>query len=170
MATFGYTSIGASSGNRNDGSVLLCNMDAFPSGGGDITSVSFYSQYCSDSSNEVITCLYDDSSAPNNLLAESSVFFDSGATSAKWVTGSLTYTASSGEVIYVGRQQEIASTRYWYDTSMSGYTIYEEVPAFGSIADPWGGYSLLSNTRMSAYVTYTAGGGGTILPMMMHYL
>jgi len=158
MANHGYDVIAVGAGNRTAGELVVSKLDPFPAGGGAVTSLSLYTAYCVDAANEIIVCVYDDlAGAPNNLIAQSVAYFDAAATSGKWVTVPISFTAVAGTVYHIGRQQEDACA-YWYDSGQTGYVISLETPAFGVLSDPWAGVPLLNNYRMSAYLTYTGVG------------
>lgn len=157
---FGYTSIGGTASNASNGVSRICELDAFPAGGGSITSITLYTNTADNSTRELIATLYNDSSGvPNNLVARSAAFFDATATPG-WAIAPLIspYAAVASELLHVGRMQE-AGVSYYYHDAVSGYNMPAQTSAWPAPPDPWGG-SGGAGRRMSAYVTYSTAVAG----------
>jgi len=131
-----------------------------PSGGGTLTSVSFYGSGDGSSHNTAYGCIWDSS---GNLLAHGSGVSTTGGSQSAggqtWHTDTLTtpLAVTGGTQIYIGWQRSTGSTFDWSwanDSASVAYHTSSNTPTnFGSGVT-------VQNGSIGAYATYTAGGTG----------
>lgn len=132
-----------------------------PTGGGTITSVTFYGSGDGSSHNIGYGCIWDSS---GNLLAQGSgVSTTGGGQSAggqTWHTDTLTtpLVVTAGTQIYIGWQR---STSTLFDWSWAGDSATVAYHTSGNSPANFGSSASVQNGSIGAYATYTAGSSGS---------
>jgi hypothetical protein len=157
--TLGYTTIGASTINTL--SAPCYNLGPMPENG-TLDSVVMYISSFNTTAREGTMAVYRDSSGvPGALLSSSaSVFVE--ATSPTWHSETMSGSLTSGEELYAAIQGENSASAIYFD-SVSGYTRWTNAQTFPTWADPYSNTGSTASRRASAYINYTASGGGVSL-------
>jgi len=144
MATFGKTSVGASTNDQGSERIRACRFQLTEAG--TVTKITAYL----NKTGNVYAAIYDDNAGvPNNLKASSGAVSVSGWA---WYDFTVNVALSAGYYWLCFR----APSLYWkYD---AGVTNQEAYKLSGTFPDPFGTPDGYGNYANSIYATYTTGG------------
>lgn len=164
MATFGNTDIETANEGSN-GKIIGLKFTA-PSGGGDITKMSFYTRMQAGGPTAFGAAIYSDNAgSPDALLAQDSgnATVAASPAAATWYDINIAYTFSSLQVLWLfiwsGDDTNMA---YFFDTDAGTNFAFLTTGTFESWPNPMTEDGTLGRI-FSLYATYTPAGGGATL-------
>jgi hypothetical protein len=156
MATFGYTTIGASSsgllGDRKKGYRFQCAEN------GTATSLSWYGKANSGTISVRLGIYSDNGGAPNALLGYTSEITNVGTTPQWWTANLVSSVSLQANTWYWLCFIVSGASGYYYDTGTANYGAYNSDAYSDGFANPFG-TPTYDNKELSIYCTYTPGGG-----------
>lgn len=162
--TFGYTTIGGSSGSSAHGppELFVCLFTS-PSDFGTATEMSIYLRHASTSSNAK-AAIYSDSSGPSALLASTAE--QSINTTAAWRNFTISYVGAASTNYWLASYlQDGAINVYWDSGTTDQLRVRGTGLTYGTLPDPFGTADQTFAFKQSIYVTYTAAGGDEQIPI-----
>jgi hypothetical protein len=160
MATFGYTSVGANSGNDGTSNWLVACYFISPSDCGLITQISVYMAAASVSINAKAFLYAAGSGKPGALLAASNQV--AVGTAPGWVNFTINYTGSPSTGYWLAIMGDGNYNVYWDTNGSSGQL--QDINTgltFPNAPNPWTTSTYTWAYNMSIYATYTPGAAGT---------
>jgi len=171
--TFGYATVGGTADCGGAGSYIwYCQLDALsPSGTNTATnhSAGLPGTTCSLGANTNRMALYNESGGAPNAKQVEDGSDSTGPTTDAFVTGpAVSFALVASTQYWLGSLRKSGNSGILWDTGGSKTIKYEgsETVAFLATAQPDG--DVATSVHPSAYVTYTAAGGGLSIPVAMH--
>jgi hypothetical protein len=163
--TFGYTNVGASSGNSTGNTYIMAAIGTSGADAGTASSISV-AMWDTAAADHLKSALYTYSGTTATLVANSStgaiaITRTTKPTSdpATWTTGNITATIGASTVYYISCMYRVGGTTSYkaYDSTNHGFFFGGK--AYASF--PYSSFTASDTTyAISAYATYTASGGG----------
>jgi hypothetical protein len=155
--TFGYTTVGGTSGTFTAGTARGGEDSASPSSNGTLNSVELYTDTTAANENIKGSLYLTDGTlvAANNIGIK-------GSGVAAWQSIPMGSENIYSASVYYSFSKEFGTTNHWYNSGTTNAKFFTN--AFATDFPTPATFSNGSARKYSIYATYTAGGGGTVQP------
>lgn len=153
-STFGYTTIGGSSGYWGQDNTLWGCKFTSPSNVGTITQISCYSRAYTGTTSMTAFIYSDNAGSPGSKLATSSEVTSIGTTPS-WTNFAISYAASTNTVYWLVVMQQNNAYVYW-DAGSTNQLYYDKSGTYPNAPSSWSATTGTQSWQMSIYATCTS--------------